>query len=188
MGAILVLAMIAIGVAATWVVGLYNGLRKTVNSCSESWADLQTELKRRYDLIPRLVEIVKGYAGYEQGILDRVLQARELAQNNTGSPTEQSIDENLLSRSLGQLLVLVQKFPDLKANRNFSQLQSELVNTEDRIQRARRFYNANVRELNNRVDLFPSSLFASAMGIGKREYFEIDEAEVGDAPPIDFNT
>lgn len=174
-------------VIVIWLVGLSNGLLKSVNICDESWADLQIELKRRYDLIPTLVTLVKGYSGYEQDIVDRVIQARNLAQANTGSPTERSFDENLLTNSLRQLFLSIQPFPDLKANQNFLELQRELVFTEDRIQRARRLYNANVRELNNRVDLFPSSLFASALEIKKREYFEIDEAVVENMPPIDFN-
>ncbi len=187
MGALIIFGVVAVILLLFWGISLYNGLLKTLNSCDEAWADLQTELKRRYDLIPRLVTLVRSYAGYEQELLERVSQSCTLAQANSGSPMEQSVDENLLTQSLRQLLVLVQAFPDLKANQNYLQLQQELINTEDRIQRARRFYNANVRELNNRVDLFPSSLLANAMATQKREYFEIDEVTVQDMPSIDLN-
>jgi len=183
MGSLIVLGL-AVIVAISWLIGLYNGLLKSVNSCNESWSDLQTELKRRYDLIPRLVEVVLSYAGYENDVLVRVAQSLNLARSNSGSPEEQSLDENLLNGSLRNLFVLINAYPDLKANQSYLQLQNELVNTEDRIQRARRFYNANVRELNNRADLFPSSLVATALGIRKREYFEIDEVVVQEMPPL----
>ncbi len=185
MGSLILVGMVVV-VAISWITGIYNGLLKSINSCDESWADLQTELKRRYDLIPRLVEIVVAYAGYENEVLQRVAESLSLAQSNSGSPVEQSLDENLLAGSLRHLLVLSNAYPDLKANQSYLELQRELINTEDRIQRARRFYNANVRELNNRVDLFPSSLFATGMGILRREYFEIDQAAVQQIPELNW--
>jgi len=158
------------------VAGLYNGLVRARNACDESWADIDSELRRRYDLIPNLVETVKGYAGHEKETLERVVAARNTAMANHGSPESQARDENVLVGALRQLFALSEAYPDLKANQNFLALQQELANTEDRIQRSRRFYNANVRDLNNRIEVFPSNLVAGLFGFSRREYFEIEEA------------
>ena len=143
-----------------WVAGMYNGLVRAKNACDESWADIDTELRRRYDLIPNLIETVKGYATHERDVFERVVQARNAAVANHGSPASQAKDENVLIGSLRQLFALAESYPDLKANQNFLQLQTELANTEDRLQRSRRFYNANVRDLNNRLEVFPSNMVA----------------------------
>jgi LemA protein len=168
------------------VAGMYNGLVRGRNACDESWADIDTELRRRYDLIPNLVESVKGYAAHEKETLDRVIKARNTAMANTGSPGSQAKDENVLVGALRQVFALAESYPDLKANQNFLQLQGELANTEDRIQRSRRFYNANVRDLNNRIDVFPSNVIASTFGFAKREYFEIEDAAVREAVKVQF--
>lgn len=128
------------------IAGLYNGLVRVKNACDESWSDIDTELRRRYDLIPNLIESVKGYAKHEREVLERVIQARNVAAANHGSPSSQAQDENVLTGSLRQLFALAENYPDLKANQSFVSFQTELANTEDRLQRSRRFYNANVRD------------------------------------------
>jgi LemA protein len=164
----------------------YNGLVRTRNYCDESWSDIDTELKRRYNLIPNLVETVKGYAAHEKETLERVIQARNQAMGNNGSPQSQALDESFLIGGLRHLFVLVENYPELKASRNFLNLQQELIHTEDRIQRARRFYNGNVRDLSNRIETFPSNIVASMCNFQKREYFEIEEAVMRDAPTVNL--
>ena len=155
---------------------LYNGLVHARNYCDESWSDIDTELKRRYNLIPNLVETVKGYAQHEKEVLEQVINARNQAMGNHGTPTSQARDENLLISDMRRLFALVENYPDLKANQNFLHLQQELSNTEDRIQRARRFYNGNVRDLANRIE--------TMFNFQKREYFEIHEAVMRQAPEV----
>lgn len=166
-----------------WVAFMYNALVRGRNHCDEAWADVDTELKRRYDLIPNLVSTVKGYAAHERETLERVTQARNAAVASQGSPASQAKDENVLVDSLKRLLAVVESYPDLKASQNFLKLQQELVNTEDRIQRARRFYNGNVRDYNNRVQVIPSALIARPSGFKEREFFEI-EAAIERAAPV----
>ncbi|MBN2329120.1 MAG: LemA family protein [Candidatus Omnitrophica bacterium] len=168
------------------IAGIYNGLIRVKNHCDESWADIDTELKRRYNLIPNLVETVKGYAAHEKEVFERVIQARNQAMANNGSPESQAKDENVLIGGLRQLFALAENYPDLKANQNFLELQKELANTEDRIQRARRFYNGNVRDLINRIEIFPSNIIASMFGFQKREYFEIEDETQRAAPKVEF--
>jgi LemA protein len=168
------------------VVGLYNGLVRARNSCDESWADIDTELRRRYDLIPNLVETVKGYASHERETLDRVIQARNTAMANHGSPSSQAKDENILIGAMRQLFALAEAYPDLKANQNFLHLQEELANTENRIQRSRRFYNANVRDLNNRIQTVPSNIIASMFSFTPKEYFEIEDAAAREPVKVKF--
>ncbi len=182
---ILVLIGIIVGLIF-WVSNLYNGLVRVQNACKESWSDIDTELKRRYDLVPNLVNVVKGYASHESELIERVVQARSMAMNNESTGAEKSFDENLLAGSLRQLIAVAEAYPDLKANQTFLKLQSELVTTEDRIQRARRFYNGNVRDLNNRVEIFPSNLIASSLGIQKWSYFEIEDSSVRETPSVQF--
>lgn len=169
-----------------WVAMLYNGLVRVKNACDESWADIDTELRRRYDLIPRLLESVKGYMAHESGVFEQVVQARNAALANHGSPSSQADDENKLVGSLRHLFALAENYPDLKASQNFVQFQQELANTEDRLQRARRFYNANVRDLNNRLETVPSNMVAQMFNFTRREYFEIDAADVREAPAVKF--
>ncbi len=171
-------------VLLAWVVGMYNGLVRLRNHCRESWSGIETELKRRYDLIPNLVETVKGYARHESGLFESVAEARSRAVASTGSPAHQAADENALVATMRQLFAVVERYPDLKANRNFLDLQNELSNTEDRIQAARRFYNANVRDLNTRIEIFPSNLIASAFGFQRAEFFEIDDVRQRAAPKV----
>jgi LemA protein len=167
-----------------WVAFIYNALVRGRNHCDEAWSGIDTELKRRYDLIPNLVSTVKGYAAHERETLERVTQARNAAVASQGSPASQAKDENVLVDSLKRLLAVVESYPDLKANQNFLKLQQELVNTEDRIQRARRFYNGNVRDYNNRVEVIPSALIARPFGFKEREFFEIESAVERQAPVV----
>jgi len=173
-------------VIAVMVIALFNGLVRTRNACDESWADIDTELRRRYDLIPNLVETVKGYAAHEKETLDRVVKARNVAMASTGSPASQAKDENVLVGALRQLFALAESYPNLKANENFLKLQEELANTEDRIQRSRRFYNGNVRDLGNRIGTFPSNIIANMFGFARREYFEIEDAVVREPVKVQF--
>ncbi len=167
-----------------WVALMYNSLIRGRNHCDEAWSNIDTELKRRYNLIPNLVNTVKGYAAHERELMERVTQARTNAIASQGSPASQAGDENVLVDSLRRLLAVVEKYPDLKANQNFLALQEELVNTEDRIQRARRFYNGNVRDYNNRVEVLPSNIVAKGFGLKKREFFEIEAAVERAAPTV----
>ena len=157
------------------VVAMYNSLVTLRNMCKEAWSNIDTELKRRYDLIPNLVETVKGYAKHEREVLERVAELRARAVASTGSPESQARDENELIRGLRQLFAVVENYPDLKASQQFLELQHELSITEDRIQAARRFYNGNVRDLNNRIQTFPSNIIANLFGFTTVEYFEIEE-------------
>ena len=184
------MAWVGIGVGVIvllWMIGVYNGLVRTRNHVDESWAGVDTELKRRYDLIPNLVEAVKGYAQHEEDALERVIEARNRALANEGSPEAQARDENALVGGLKGLFALSEDYPDLKANRNFLNLQEELVTTENRIQRARRFYNANVRDLANRIETFPSNVLAGMYGFQKREFFEIEDSSQRAPVTVDFD-
>ena len=177
---------IVIGIPAVLlilVVAMYNGLVKLRYQCRESWANVDTELKRRYDLIPNLVETVKGYARHEREVLEEVARLRSAAAASNGSPASQAADENKLIQGLRQLLAVAEKYPELKADRHFLELQHELSNTEDRIQAARRFYNANVRDYNVRVEQFPSNLIAGAFDFKSGEFFEIEPIETA-APSV----
>ncbi len=167
-----------------WVAFMYNALVRGRNHCDEAWSGIDTELKRRYDLIPNLVATVKGYAAHERETLELVTQARAAAVASQGSPASQAKDENALVDSLKMLLAVVESYPDLKASEQFLKLQKQLVETEDRIQRARRFYNANVRDYNNRVQVIPSGLIARSCGFKEREYFEISAAVERQAPSV----
>ena len=160
---------------------IYNSLIKLRNQCRESWADVGTELKRRYDLIPNLVETVRGYARHEREVLEQVTLLRGTAADSSGSPAAQAVDENKLVRGLRQQLAVAENYPDLKADLHFIDLQHELSNTEDRIQAARRFYNANVRDYNTRVEQFPSNLIAGACDFKSGEFFEVEP--IAAAPP-----
>jgi len=158
-------------------VATYNGLVNLKNLIRESWADVDTELKRRYDLIPNLVSTVKGYAAHEKDVLERVVAARAKALASVGDAASQARDENELVDSLKRLFAVVERYPDLKASGQYLALQRELVNTENRIQAARRFFNGNVRDYNNKVEMFPSSIVARMGGFRRHDFFEIAELE-----------
>jgi LemA protein len=169
-----------------WLIGTYNGLVRLRNLCRESWSGIDTELKRRYDLIPRLVEVVKGYARHESEVFERVTAARAAAVASNGSPASQARDENALIGSMKGLFAVVERYPDLKASGNFLALQEELVNTEDRIAASRRFYNANVRDFNTRTEVFPSNIIAGMFGFAREEFFEVKDHTVRAAPVVNL--
>jgi len=171
-----------------WGIGMYNSLIRTRQHVKESWSAIDTELKRRYDLIPNLVETVKGYATHESETLEAVIQARNNAVASTGTPGQQAQDENMLVGALRQLFAVVEAYPDLKANENFLHMQQELTVTEDRIQASRRFYNANVRALNTKIEVFPSNMIASMFGISQAEFFEVEDAEERETPKVSFTS
>ncbi len=161
----------------------YNRFVSQRNAIKDAWANIDTELRRRYDLIPNLVETVKGYAAHEREVFENVTKARAAATSATGSPAEQAAAEGPLTAALRQLFAVAENYPDLKANQNFLALQQELSNTEDRLQTARRFYNANVRDYNQRVHQFPSGLIASTFHFKEEEFFEVDEGIREAGPP-----
>jgi LemA protein len=175
-GLLILIAVIVVPIL--WVIITYNNLVKLRLCCSNAWSQIDTELKRRYDLIPNLIEIVKGYAKYERDVLQTVTEARAKAVASTGSPASQAVDENNLIFSLRQLFGVVEKYPDLKASQQFLKLQSELVITEDRIQASRRFYNGNVRDLNTMIQSFPSNIIAGLFTFQPKEFFEIEDTGV----------
>ncbi len=186
----LAIGLIVVGVLALvvfgWVIGIYNRLVKVRQHLKDSWSGVDVELKRRYDLIPNLVNAVKGYASHESETLERVIQARNQAAGNHGSPESQARDEGLLVGALKQLAVVVEQYPDLKADGQFINLQNELSETENRIASSRRLYNGNVREMNTLVETFPSVVIAGMFNFDKAEYFEIEDAAMRDAPKVEF--
>ena len=169
-----------------WIVGVFNGLVRARNAVDESWAGIDTELKRRHDLVPNLVETVKGYAAHERGTLEAVIQARNTAAAPQASPASAAQAENALSAGLRQIFALSERYPDLKANASFQQLQGALADTEDRIQRARTVYNGNVRALNTSIEVFPGNMVANSFGFSRREFFELKDAEQREAPKVSF--
>ncbi len=184
MPALIFLAVVVL-VPLVWAVVQYNSLVSLRNYIRESWSDVDTELKRRYDLIPNLVATVKGYAAHEKDVLEQVTALRDRCFANNGSPAEQARDENQLVDALKRLWVVVESYPQLKADRHFLELQQELVNTENRIQAARRFYNGNVRDYRNRCETFPSNLVAQAFGFPGAEFFSVPPA-VKEVPDVEF--
>jgi len=173
-------------VLAIAVVVSYNRFIRQRNLVQESWRQVDVELKRRHDLIPNLVETVKGYATHEREVFDAVTRARAAAASPGASPAVQAQQEGVLGQALGRLFAVAEAYPDLKASTNFLELQRELTETEDRIAAGRRFYNANVRALNTRVESFPSNLVASTFSFHKEEYFEVEDEAVRTAPTVDF--
>jgi len=164
----------------------YNSLVALKNHIKDAWSNIDTELKRRYNLIPNLVSTVKGYAAHEKDVLESVTKMRSQCIANNGTPDAQAADEAQLVDGLKKLMLVVEKYPDLKADKHFLELQRELVNTEDRIQAARRFYNGNVRDYRNRYESFPSNLIASAFKFEAMSFFEVEPA-VAEAPQVSMN-
>ncbi|WP_068425084.1 LemA family protein [Piscicoccus intestinalis] len=181
---IVILLIVVVGVVV-WGFSGYNGLIKSRNLVQESWRQIDVELKRRHDLIPNLVETVKGYASHESGTLEAVMKARSQAMSGGDSPAAASQTEGELSQALGRLLAVSEAYPDLKANSNFTALQQELSATEDRIASGRRYYNATVRELNTKVESVPTNFLANMAGISKEPYFEAEPA-AQNVPQVNF--
>jgi LemA protein len=167
-------------VVIVWLIVTYNKLVRQRNQVDASWAQIDVQLKRRYDLIPNLVETVKGYAAHEKGTLDAVVQARANAvANSNADPATRADAENAVSQTLGRLFALAEAYPNLKANENFMALQSELANTEDKIAYSRQFYNSAVQTYNNATQTVPTNIIAGIMGFKPKSYFETAEGERG---------
>ncbi len=169
-----VIILIIIAVAAAWLIAVYNGLIRLRNRVDEAWSDIDVQLKRRYDLIPNLVNTVKGYAAHERELFEKVTQARTAAMQ-AGTPAEKEKAENILSGTLKSLFAVAENYPDLKASQNFLELQRELTDTEDKIQAARRFYNGNVRDFNTKIQVFPNNIIAGMLKFTAREFFGAEE-------------
>jgi LemA protein len=182
---LIVLAVIV--VAALWVMSIYNGLVSMRQRVNQAFADVDVQLRQRHDLVPNLVETVKGYAAHERGTLDEVVKARNAAVTAQG-PEQKAAAENMLSGALRQLFALSEAYPDLKANANFQALQAELSDIENKIAAARRFFNNAVQEYNTSTQRFPAALFASSLGFAPKEFFDLgDERKtVGEAPQVKF--
>ena len=176
------LAIVAIG-----GVTIYNSLVKLRTHAHGAWADIDVQLKRRYDLIPNLVETVKGYASHEKGTFERVTEMRAAAISAQGV-AEQAKAENMLTQALRSVFAVAENYPQLRASENFTQLQGSLTEVEDKIQAARRYYNAVVRDYNTKVHVVPSSLVAWMFNFKDREYFELDSEEERKAPKVDFSS
>lgn len=159
-----------------WLWAAYNGLVSLKVRSDEAWSDIEVQLKRRYDLIPNLIETAKGYASHESGTFEKVIQARNMAMN-AKSGAEHAQAENMLSGTLKSLFALSEAYPDLKANQNFLDLQHELRDAEDKIMAARRFYNANVRDLNTKILMFPTNMIANSLGFQKRDFFDLPDGD-----------
>ena len=181
----LVILLVAVLLPFVWVIVQYNSLVSLRNYISESWSNVDTELKRRYDLIPNLVATVKGYAAHEREVLERVTQLRARCVANNGTPAEQAVDETQLVDALKQLLVVIESYPQLKADQHFLKLQQELITTENRIQAARRFYNGNVRDFRNKCETFPSNLVAQTFGFQPQDFFSVPPS-VKEVPDVEF--
>ncbi|HBT81509.1 hypothetical protein A2757_01185 [Candidatus Giovannonibacteria bacterium RIFCSPHIGHO2_01_FULL_48_47] len=164
-----------VAVVILWLILAYNRLITLKNRAKEAWSDIEVQLKRRYDLIPNLVQTVKGYAKHEQSAFENVTKARAEALKGGGTAHEQAVKENMLTGALKSIFAIAEAYPELKANTNFLELQRELSDTENKIQAARRFFNSNVLELNNKIEIFPSNLVAGAFGFKKEEFFDLDE-------------
>jgi len=175
-----------IAILGIYVWATYNSLVTLRVRVDEAWSDITVQLKRRADLIPALVETVKGYAAHEKGVFDSVTQARAETISAQG-PAEASLAEGHMQSALKSIFAVAEAYPQLQASQNFLQLQSELVDTENKIQAARRFYNGGVREYNTKIQLFPNSLFAKGMGFTQREFFEVEDvAAISEPPRIQF--
>lgn len=184
MNPILIVLIVAI-VVGLWLVGAYNMLVRSRNRVKESWSDIDVQLKRRYDLIPNLVETVKGYAEHEKSTLDMVIQARSKAMS-AQTVAEHAQAENMLTGALKSLFALAEAYPQLRAVESFVKLQDELSDTENKIQAARRFYNTNVMALNTQVESFPTNLIASSFGFTKAEFFQLNEEAAREPVKVKF--
>ena len=170
--------LIILGVLVLWVVFMFNRFISLRNRSEEAWADIEVQLKRRYDLIPNLVNTVKGYATHEASTFDNITKARSEAMNSQGPTESHAQAENMLSGALKSLFAVAEAYPDLKANQNFLGLQNELSDTENKIQAARRFYNGNVRDLNTGIQSFPGNVIAGIFRFSKKEFFDLPDNDV----------
>ncbi len=178
--------LLIVGVIALFVVGVYNGLIRLKNKTKAAWSDIDVQLKRRYDLIPNLLEAVKGYAGHEKEVFENVTKARTAAMG-AGSVEGQAKAENMLTGALKSLFAVAEAYPDLKANENFIELQRELTDTEDKIQAARRFYNSMVEQFNTKIEVFPNNIIVRFFpSFPKFEFFELENKEERENVKVNF--
>ena len=180
-----IVLIVVVVLMVLWMIVMYNGLIRLRNQADEGFSDIDVQLKRRHNLIPNLVETVKGYAAHERGVFEQVTEARSRATAATG-PEDQAQAENALSGALRQLFAVAENYPDLKASQNFMELQNQLTDTEDKIQAARRFYNMRVRDLNIKVQSVPSNMVARAVSIVEKEFFEIEDPAEREVPEVSF--
>jgi len=181
----LIVIIVVLVVLALIVVGLYNRLVRYRNRVDNAWAQVEVQLKRRWDLIPNLVETVKGYAAHERGVFEAVTEARTRAQQ-AQSPAESAQAEGILSQALGRLFAVAEAYPDLKATQNFQELQAQLSETEDKVAVSRQVYNDTVLTYHNAIQTFPGTLLAGPFGFTKREFFEVEDEAQRAAPVVDF--
>ena len=185
MGTLLVIIIVLV-VLGLLVIAPYNTLVRSRNEVKNAWSSIDVQLKRRYDLIPNLIETVKGYAGHERKTLEAVVQARQQAINSSGNAEERAKVENALTSALRSLFAVAEAYPDLKANQNFLSLQEELANTENKIGFARQFYNDAVKLYKNRVEMFPSNIVANMFGFKAEPFFEVESAADRTTPQVKF--
>src|SRR5579863_72514 len=181
----MLIALIVVAVLVIFVITIYNGLVRLKVQCDNAWSDIDVQLKRRYDLVPNLVETVKGYAGHEKGTLEGVIAARNSAMSAQG-PAAKADAENMLTSALRQVFALAEAYPQLRAVESFTQLQGTLNQLEDSIQNARRYYNAVVRDLNTKIAEFPSNIIAGMFNFKSREFFEISAPVEREVPKVSF--
>ena len=182
---LIVILVIVVGLGL-FVVSIYNGLVRARNEVKNAWSSIDVQLKRRHDLIPNLVETVKGYAAHERGTLDAVVKARQQAVSFTGSVEERSKVENMLTQSLRSLFAVAEAYPDLKANQNFIKLQEELSGTENKIGFARQYYNDATMRYKNRIEMFPSNVVAGMFNFEREPFFQVEEPGERDVPQVKF--
>ena len=180
----MILLLIAV-LVVIWLIAVYNGLIRLRNQTDEAWSDIDVQLKRRYDLIPNLINTVKGYASHESAVFEQVSQARSAAMGAT-TPQEKLAADNMLTGTLKTLFAVTEAYPELKANQNFLKLQDELSDTENKIQAARRFYNGNVREFNTKLQVFPTNTIGNMLGFKPRDFFGIENATERETPKVQF--
>lgn len=185
MSAVVWIIIIAIAALVLWLISVYNSLIKKRNQTDEAWSDIDVQLKRRYNLIPNLVETVKGYAKHERELFENVTKARTAAMG-AQSIEDKGKAENMLSGTLKSLFAVAENYPDLKANQNFLKLQDELADTENKIQAARRFYNGNVRDFNTKIQVFPNNMVAGMMKFKAFEFFEVEEEKEREVVDVKF--
>ena len=181
----IIIILVILAIIVLWLVFAYNGFMRLINRAKEAWADIDVQLKRRYDLIPNLVETVKGYATHEREAFENVTKARAMALGAQGLE-EKGKAENMLTGALKSIFAIAEAYPQLKANENFLELQRELSDTENKIQAARRFYNSNVRDLNIGVETFPKNIIANMFKFSKMEFFQLEEGEAREPVKVKF--
>jgi len=182
---ILWVVLAAVGIIVLWLIFVFNSLITGKNRTQEAWSDIDVQLKRRYDLIPNLVEAVKGYAKHESSVFEKVTQARSQAMQATGAEAKAKA-ENALTNTLKSLFAVAENYPELRASENFAKLQDELSDTENKIQASRRFYNGNARDFNIKMEVFPNNIVAKMLGFAKFEFFEIGNEEEREAVKVKF--